>query len=214
MKSKYENQIINNLKVIRTITMNKNKKGQYFELKCLKCGKIQVKSRKVVYDKQCKCECSYKRAKHIDNGKTRLNNIYFNMKARCYNSNQWNYQYYGGRGIKVCDEWKNNYNSFYNWALENGYQDNLSIDRIDTNGNYEPSNCRWVTDKEQKNNTRRNHYITYKGKTQSMSKWAEELNISYTTLRSRINTNKWSIEKAFTTPVNSELKRDKNGRFI
>ena len=136
------------------------------------------------------------------------------MKARCYNSNQWNYQYYGGRGIKVCDEWKNNYNSFYNWALENGYQDNLSIDRIDTNGNYEPSNCRWVTDKEQKNNTRRNHYITYKGKTQSMSKWAEEINISYTTLRSRINTNKWSIEKAFTTPVNNELKRDKNGRFI
>ena len=115
---------------------------------------------------------------------------------------------------KICDEWKNNYQAFKKWALENGYQDNLSIDRIDVNGNYCPENCRWTTDKEQKNNTRRNHYITYNGKTQSMSKWAEELNISYTVLRARINRSKWSIEKAFTTPVNSELKRDKNGRFI
>lgn len=144
----------------------------------------------------------------------RLNVIYSHMKARCYNKNRWNYQYYGARGIKVCDEWKNDYQKFKKWSLENGYQNNLSIDRIDTNGNYEPSNCRWVTDKEQKNNTRRNHYITYKGKTQSMSKWAEELNISYTVLRARINRSKCAIEKAFTTPVNNELKRDKNGRFI
>lgn len=68
--------------------------------------------------------------------------------------------------------------------------------------------------RNKKNNTRRNHYITYNGKTQSMSKWAEELNISYTVLRARINRSKWSIEKAFTKPVNNELKRDKNGRFI
>ena len=106
----------------------------------------------------------------------RLNVIYSHMKARCYNKNRWNYQYYGARGIKICDEWKNNYQAFKKWALENGYQDNLSIDRIDVNGNYCPENCRWTTDKEQKNNTRRNHYITYNGKTQSMSKWAEELN--------------------------------------
>lgn len=144
----------------------------------------------------------------------RLNVIYSHMKARCYNKNRWNYQYYGARGIKICDEWKNNYQAFKKWALENGYQDNLSIDRIDVNGNYCPENCRWTTDKEQKNNTRRNHYITYNGKTQSMSKWAEELNISYTVLRARINRSKWSIEKAFTKPVNNELKRDKNGRFI
>ena len=146
--------------------------------------------------------------------RSRLNIIYHNIKGRCYNKNRWNYQYYGARGIKVCDEWKNDYQKFKKWALENGYQDNLSIDRIDVNGNYCPENCRWTTDKEQKNNTRRNHYITYNGKTQSMSKWAEELNISYTVLRARINRSKWSIEKAFTKPVNSELKRDKNGRFI
>lgn len=214
MKSKYENQIVNDLKIIKAITTNNNKKGQYFELKCLKCGKIQIKSRKVVYDKQCKCECSYKKNKHIDGGKTRLNNIYSGMKARCYNSNSWNYQYYGARGIRVCEEWKNDYNSFYNWALKNGYEDNLTLDRINTNGNYEPNNCRWATDKEQKNNTRRNHYITYNGKTQSMKKWAEELNISYYVLRSRINRSKLSIEKAFTKPVNRELKRDEKGRFI
>ena len=214
MKSKYENQIVNDLKIIKAITTNNNKKGQYFELKCLKCGKIQIKSRKVVYDKQCKCECSYKKNKHIDGGKTRLNNIYSGMKARCYNSNLWNYKYYGLIGIKVCEEWKNNYQAFKEWAINNGYKDNLSIDRIDVNGDYSPDNCRWATDKEQKNNTRRNHYITYNGKTQSMKQWAEELNISYTVLRARLNRSKWSVEKAFTKPINSELKRDINGRFL
>lgn len=157
---------------------------------------------------------------------TRLNNIYSHMKARCYNSNGWNYQYYGARGIKVCDEWKNNYQKFKEWAINNGYSNNLTIDRIDVNGDYCPENCRWVTDKEQKNNTRRNHYITYNGKTQSMKQWAEELNISYYVLRSRINRSKWSIEKAFNTPVydvsttnkiknkNYNYVRNEKGQFI
>jgi len=140
------------------------------------------------------------------------------MKGRCYNSNRWNYKYYGARNIKVCDEWKNNYQAFKIWAYENGYNETLTLDRIDVNGDYEPNNCRWISDKEQKNNTRRNHYITYNGKTQSMSKWAEELNISYTVLRSRINRCKWNIEKAFTTPVydvaTTNKIKNKNYKFI
>lgn len=85
---------------------------------------------------------------------TRLHRIWKAIKSRCYNENTKNFKWYGERGIKVCDEWKNNYKSFEKWALENGYQDDLTIDRIDVNGNYEPSNCRWITLKEQQQNKR------------------------------------------------------------
>ena len=78
------------------------------------------------------------------------------------------YKNYGARGIKICDEWKNDFKAFYDWAMSNGYADNLTIDRIDVNGNYEPSNCRWVTKEIQNKNTRRNINITYNGKTHNV----------------------------------------------
>ena len=84
--------------------------------------------------------------------------------------------------------------------MANGYSDDLTIDRIDVNGNYEPSNCRWVTMKEQANNTRKNHYLTYNGKTMTMRKWADELGVSYNLIRDRINKLGWSVEDALTTP--------------
>lgn len=85
----------------------------------------------------------------------RIYRIYQNIRARCLNSKGRDFASYGGRGIKICDEWLNDFMSFYNWAIENGYQDNLSIDRIDNNGNYEPSNCRWTTQSVQSRNTRK-----------------------------------------------------------
>ena len=86
--------------------------------------------------------------------KRRLASIYQGMKQRCYNTNRPNYQFYGGRGITICDEWLNSPQAFYDWAMANGYRENLSIDRIDNNGNYEPQNCRWVSMKIQATNKR------------------------------------------------------------
>ena len=199
-KSKYVGQVINNLEILYLLNeTNNNVIRHYFVVRCVKCGQITKKDRFTMCKGQSKCSCSYKYEQHIEKGKTRLYNIWCNMKARCYNQKNHRYPLYGGRGIKVCDEWVNNYNNFYKWAVKNGYQDNLTIDRIDVDGNYEPNNCRWTTQKEQCNNQRRNHYLTYKGKTQSMSKWAEEIGINYSTLRHRINKLGWDIEKALNS---------------
>lgn len=131
--------------------------------------------------------------------KTRLYGILKSMKRRCYNKNFKFFKYYGGRDIVICDEWLNKDNgfiSFYNWAMDNGYEEDLTIDRINNNGNYEPSNCRWTTQKEQSRNKRNNHLITYNGETHCISEWAEIKNINYKLLSNRINKSKWSAEKS------------------
>lgn len=127
---------------------------------------------------------------------TRIYSIYVNMKNRCYYTNNKRYQNYGGRGIEVCDEWLNHFQAFYDWAMSHGYSDNLTLDRINVDGNYEPSNCRWVTLKEQENNRSNNHLITYNGKTQTLAQWCKERNIKYATLERRLNKYGWSIKRA------------------
>lgn len=141
---------------------------------------------------------------------TRLSSIYRAMKRRCYYSKDKRYASYGGRGIKICDEWLNpeiiitekgrssrGYITFKEWAISNGYKDNLTIDRIDVNKGYSPENCRWVDLETQANNTRRNKYVTYKGKTQTLPQWCRELKLDYNKIRQRIFTYHWSIDKAF-----------------
>jgi len=120
------------------------------------------------------------------------------MIERCYNSDSPSYYWYGARGIKICDEWLQDMSAF---AADMGFPPALdySIERIDYNGNYEPSNCRWATAEEQNNNTRRTKLITYNGKTQSLRDWAKEYNIGGRRLSERLRRG-WSMEKALNTP--------------
>ena len=135
----------------------------------------------------------------------RLGKIYNQMKRRCYNSICKDYKYYGAKGVTVCDEWKNNPKLFYEWALSHGYQDHLTIDRIDTNGNYCPDNCRWVTLKVQANNKSNTQMLTYNGKTQGCALWCEELNLDYYKIKARLR-NGWSVKQAFENRENAEEK--------
>lgn len=114
---------------------------------------------------------------------SRLHKIWRLMKNRCVNKKSPNYKNYGNRGISVCQEWLTDYAAFQQWSLQNGYNDSLTIDRIDNDGDYCPENCRWVTRMAQSNNTRQNRFITYNGKTQTMMQWSRELGINYSTFR-------------------------------
>lgn len=144
------------------------------------------------------CGCITK--KHGLFGK-RIYKIWDGMKQRCLNQNNNAYINYGGRGITICDEWKHDFQSFYDWAMEHGYNDELTLDRKDVNGNYCPENCRWANDITQHNNTRVNRFIEYKGETHTMAEWARIKGMKYVTLNTRINKYHWTIEKALTTPV-------------
>ena len=128
--------------------------------------------------------------------KTRLYRIWKAMKDRCYRSNNSQYKYYGGRGIVVCDEWLRDFQTFHDWAMANGYEEHLTIDRKNNNGNYEPDNCRWITNALQQSNKNNCQMLNHNGKTQTLTEWARELGINRGTLWSRINTLHWEVEKA------------------
>lgn len=135
----------------------------------------------------------------------RLRRIYGGMKCRCYNKNIRNYKNYGGRGIRICDEWLNDREAFISWALSNGYDNSLSIDRIDVNGNYEPSNCRWATGAQQRANQRpqpkgaRRHLLfTIDGITKPALEWCEEYGVSPQFVRYRIKHKGMSPKDALT----------------
>ena len=159
------------------------------------------------------CGCSRKETKNFTHKMTgsRLYKVWRAMKSRCYYEKSEMFKHYGGRGITVCDEWKNSFISFYDWSIKNGYDENAergqcTIDRIDVNGNYEPNNCRWATIKQQANNTRRNHLIKYNGKTQTVSQWANELGVEPDSIFSRLQKG-FTEEEALSLKVYERRKR-------
>ena len=121
---------------------------------------------------------------HGESG-AKLYSVWKNMRHRCSLKNNSAYKNYGGRGIRVCAEWDENFEAFRDWALANGHKENLEIDRIDNDGNYEPGNCRWATRRTQCRNHRRNVQITIKGKTRCLTEWAKLYNLNAVTVNSR-----------------------------
>lgn len=174
-----------------------NTKGRTKWLCVCECGNLKEVRLDMLQSCHTKsCNCLYKKSNAI-HGKynTRLYNTWRNMKSRCYYTKNINYKNYGERGIKVCDEWKNDFKAFYDWAMSNGYDDNLTIDRIDVNGNYEPNNCCWITHKEQQQNKQNSVKYTINGKTHCLKKWCEICGIKYTTVRKRLEL-QWTIMQA------------------
>ena len=217
-KSKYLNCIINDLKIIDNYGI-KNKKyyTSMFIVVCVHCNKtFNVRSSNILMNK-CRCECQKKYINHNTNGdsQTRLYEVYKKMIERTTNCNNKKYKYYGDRGIKVCNEWLNNYQAFKKWAYENGYNENApkgqyTLDRIDVDGNYEPSNCRFISIKEQQYNKRNNHFLELKGERMTLTEWALKLNINVKTLEKRTRMG-WDDERVLTTPVNSNYR--KKGKY-
>lgn len=142
---------------------------------------------------------------------TRLYRIYKKMYRRCYRPQTKWYENYGGRGITICPEWlgEHGFESFAKWAFENGYADNLSIDRIDNDKGYSPDNCRWATAKEQANNTRSTVFLTYNGETKPVSEWSEITGIRQDTLTMRKRSG-WTDEEIIETPLRGRMGRKKN----
>lgn len=150
---------------------------------------------------------------HMTN--TKIHGLWKGIKSRCFNKNHIHYDKYGGRGITICDKWLL-FENFYDWAIKNGYKEGLSIDRIDNNGNYEPSNCRWTTQKEQNSNKRNNVFIDYKGKTYTLSELARNVGINRKTLKRRIDTltNKEDIYVNENRSKRKIRQYDRAGNFI
>lgn len=183
-----------------TVLKKGEKKGKRITWLCLcECGNKRIvtgENLKKGNTKSCGCY-SLQRIKETNTthgeSKTRLFKILQKMKERCLNENSKHYIDYGGRGISICKEWLNKesgYLNFKTWALQNGYKKNLSIDRINNDGNYEPKNCRWVSSKIQANNRRSNRFVEYKGQRKTVAEWAEIAGISYNALYYLISKNK------------------------
>lgn len=149
--------------------------------------------------------------KHGDS-RERIHNIWYLMKYRCTNPKSPAYAKYGGKGIRLCDEWAddiNGYFAFKNWAIRNGYSEELTIDRIDNDGNYCPENCRWVNAAVQNNNKRANRKLTYNGETHNVAQWSEILGVDRRLLYNRVYLG-WDVDRIFTQPYRKSSTRVSN----
>lgn len=159
------------------------------------------------------CGClkkeNYQNITHGQKG-TRLYRIWNGMKTRCLNENDASYMQYGGRGIEIYDSWID-FAGFFNWAISSGYANDLTLERINVDGNYHPDNCEWIPLGEQAKNRTNTQYLTFQGETKTMKEWSEETGIEYPTLHARIKKYKWSVERALTTP--SLIKRKVQEEF-
>ena len=163
------------------------------ECDCVNKTKRVVDENSLKYNHTKSCGCTRRKTHGLSY--SRIYKIYYAMLKRCTNKNYHQYDTYGGRGIKVCKEWQDDFMNFYNWSIENGYSDDLSIDRKDVDGDYCPENCVWATIIEQANNKRNNIILTYKERTMNAKEWAkqDDVHIPYGTILRRFHDG-WNIE--------------------
>lgn len=183
-----------------------------WKFRCV-CGKeVNIVKQSVLSGKtrSCGCKAAELGRRHITHGynHTRLQRIYNNMKQRCYNSNRKDYYLYGGRGITVCDLWLTDSPSFFSWAENNGYNDDLQLDRIDNSLGYSPDNCRWVTPKEQASNRRMKRNWRFNGQRISIPQLCNENTMPPKVVNRRLNRG-WSLEDALYKPLYTRVKKTK-----
>jgi len=187
------------------IEESERKRGRRHFLCQCDCGKksiVEMSKLKNGHTKSCGCyalESVKKRSVTHGCFGQPLYGVWNSMKQRCFNKNVSSYSGYGGRGITVCGEWIE-FEPFQKWAINNGYETKLTLDRIDNDGNYEPSNCRWVAHRIQANNRSSNHFLTYNKKTMTIAEWSREVGINQLALAKRLKRG-WSIERALRTPL-------------
>lgn len=208
---KYINEVRNVYGKLTVVSVAEPKNGARFVCEC-SCGNVvTIHGRRLRSEKPKSCICGRK-AQAIKNCMTgiqkkkvnspharRLKDLRRNMIARCYDSKNKRYDCYGARGIVVCDEWVRDIRGFYKWCLDNGYAPGLQLNRINNNGNYEPSNCNFVTALENANNTRHNHMVRWGGKEKSISDWARQMGVRPQALIHRF-TRGWDLQRAMTQP--------------
>lgn len=185
------------------VRQHRRRKRQYAICNC-DCGRVcEIRYDGLKSGRQVSCGCFQAERNRTSNLKhggshTRLFKVWHSMKMRCLSPADNVYKYYGGRGITICGEWME-FVPFRDWAARTGYRTNLTIERIDNNKGYSPSNCKWATMREQGNNRRNNVRVTFSGLTLTLMQWSERLGINHNTLRYRIK--HWPVEKAFAVPV-------------
>lgn len=193
------------LRVIEFAGIAKNRKAIWkCECSCENHTIITVQGANLRNGNTQSCGCLHKeRFNRYSHGQTntKLYGVWNGIKNRCLNPNHKSYKNYGGRGIKLCEQWLD-FSNFYEWALNNGYKEGLSIERENVNGDYEPSNCHWATAKEQANNTRANHFIEYNEKIKTIQQWEDETGLP---IGQRLSYG-WTIEQAIETPLNNNFK--------
>lgn len=191
-----KNKVFGRLTVLQLDTSTKSRRSNWI---CLcECGAQKViPARGLIRGTSKSCGCLLKesqqkiREKAFTHrlSKTPVYRLWKGLRQRCFNPNSLAFHNYGGRGITLCEEWKNSAESFCEWALENGYQSGLSIDRIDVDGNYEPNNCRFVDRSVQNNNRRDNIYVNYENERITIKQLADRTGVEYRVLLSRYNRN-------------------------
>lgn len=204
--------IVGYLTVIEQVDDKIDKGGRHRKMwrcHCSNCGgEAVISSDALTSGNQVSCGCYHRQRAHearLTHGltDTRLHYVWCGIRNRCYGVNTPEYKLYGGRGISMCDEWKDDFMAFHDWAIANGYDETAprgqcTVDRIDVNGNYEPCNCRIVTQMEQMQNTRKNHFITYQGETLTIAEWSRRTGIRQEKIRNRIVKLGWTPERALT----------------